>query len=103
MIFLKDYVDLSKVSDRLARQLELPCQQVKSAFIRFFWSDERSDYWYYTELQCQDTIQEMMQEFIEDMSEVSCKTFAGRIAEETGLELIGEPAEIYPCNWMEAA
>lgn len=103
MIFLKDYIDLTEVSVHLAKQLQLPCQQIESAFIKFFWSDERSDYWYYTKVQCQDVIQEMIKEFLEDVSGVPCKTFVGRVAEETGLDLIGEPTEIYPCTWMEAA
>ncbi|OJJ16913.1 hypothetical protein BI308_23135 [Roseofilum reptotaenium AO1-A] len=78
-------------------------------WMRYFNSDQRSEYVYYLLEEAEETLQEMMKQFIEDSllptnqeGFVEEITLAGRIAQETGLELINEPTHLFHTKFIEA-
>lgn len=71
--------------------------------LRFLQADQRTDFLYYSEGDVLEEIAQMKSEF---KAEIECptitfETLAGKVARQTGLELIGEPTEvtIYSNGW----
>lgn len=74
-------------------------KQLIEGFTRFYFADQRSEYIYYSEAQVEEAVKEMVLEFVQDLTIPVQQTFAGKVAQETGLELIGEPHQIISHNW----
>ena len=81
-IFLKNVIDFDEVAEAIARAFPL-CEprQIKKAIERFFWADERSDFWYYSVEQCSSVIASLQQEFL-------AENFPVHVAQATGLEVV---------------
>lgn len=76
---------------------------IENGWRRFWNADQRTESIYYSRLDADRDLAEMISEFINDclaanrdgiVSEFHGETFPGKVARETGLELIGEPKAI---------
>jgi hypothetical protein len=67
--------------------------------LKYLHLDQRCEFYYYSEGEVLEEIEKMKAEFKEEMQNPNEETFAGKVARETGLELIGEPAMIYSNGW----
>lgn len=100
-VFLKDVINFEEVAQKVSTQLPgIEIGKIAQGFQKFFWADERSDFWYYSVEQCQEVIAEMLKQFIEEETNEAYLTFAGITARDCGLELIDEPAEINYSSWI---
>lgn len=92
--YLKDCVDFPAIAKQLqTKSPSLSLEQISEAFQKFFWADERSEFWYYSKTQCLKVLEEIKVQFIQEVfpSQQKVYTPAGRVARDTDLELIGEP------------
>jgi hypothetical protein len=100
-IFLKDVIDFEEAARQISTRLpDIQIEKITQGFQKFFWADERSDFWYYSVENCQEIIAEMQQQFVEDESNETYFTLAGITAKSCGLELINEPSEINYSSWI---
>jgi hypothetical protein len=88
---LWDYVDVQEFADFAG------AGYVQA--LRFLQSDRRCEEYWYSEADVLEEIEKMKAEFKSDMESPNQETFAGQVARDTGLELVGEPAMIYSHGW----
>jgi hypothetical protein len=95
VFWLRDYVCTQEFADSAG------ASYVQA--LRFLQADQRSDFWYYSEQDVLEEIAKMKPEFKSEILSptITFETLAGRVARQTGLELIGEAAEvtIYSNGW----
>lgn len=97
---LQEVIPLSEIVASLHTFLpEANLAQLRNAFVRFWNAAQEPEWVYYSKQEALDTIEAMKREFLEDLQGEPEETFAGRIARETGLELVGEPKQIQRAKW----
>lgn len=65
MIYIKDVVDFNDTAIRISALFpDTPIKKIEQAFKRYFWEDERSNFWEYSQEGCEKTIQDIMACFI---------------------------------------
>jgi hypothetical protein len=60
MLYIKDAIDFNDTALRISTLFpEIPVSVIENAFERYFWEDERSDFWEYSLEGCQQTIKDI--------------------------------------------
>jgi hypothetical protein len=88
---LWDYIDVQEFADfaRISYNRAL-------AFVQ---ADQRCEYYYYSKQEILEEISKMKAELSSDVGYSVQETFAGKVARETGLTLVGEASVIYTHGW----
>jgi hypothetical protein len=88
---LWDYVDVQEFADFAGISY--------NRALAFVQADQRCEYYYYSEEEVLEEISKMKSELRSSVGYSEQETFAGKVARETGLILVGEASSIYTHGW----
>lgn len=98
MLFIKDYVDFSEAATAVSTIFpDTDIHAIERAFERYFWADERSDFWEYSLKGCQETIKDIMACFVAEQCNDTKQ--AAEVALALSMQLKdGNYSKVYPAG-----